>query len=79
MQLPLIGNGITVKNLKNIINQLDDSTILSVDNHKNLVVLEKDRIYESDTYIDLYYEEVRSYKALREAMKDDDYYKEYGN
>lgn len=73
MQLPLIGNGILVKNLKNILNKLNDEQIISVDLNKNLVVLKKEKLYESDTYICLYREELRSYTDLRKELENESY------
>jgi hypothetical protein len=73
MQLPMIGSAIRIKNLVKILNQFDPNDLISVDLRKNLVILDPHNLYNSDDYIDLYSEEVKSYKSLKEMLEDESY------
>lgn len=72
MQVSVFGDMISVKNMKEILKQLDDDNYLIVDKFKNLAIMKRDYFSGTGTFIDFYLEEIRFYKGTEEPIDEED-------
>lgn len=80
MQFPVIGDMISVKNLKECLNQLDDNDYIKPGFDSNLVIIKLEyfpeekggriKDYKCDLMINLFYEEIWKTKRYQEFLED---------